>query len=164
MPIEIERKFLIDNKGWEAKIIKTYLIKQAYFKTNDEWNIRVRFSENKSCITLKKNIKSSINYEFEYPIPIQEAKQIFELVPNRIEKDRHEIRANNQDWIVDCFHKKNNSLIIAEIELQKEDQSFIKPNFIGKEITDIKKLSNSSLAFYPISEWCEEDLKNIMRS
>ena len=155
MAIEIERRFLVEDNKWKSLIINEQKIRQCYLTSNiEEWTIRLRIIDNKKALlTLKKSKISFSRYEFEYFIPIDEAEQIWSLTPFRIEKIRHAINLDNGLWIVDSFEGRNYPLIIAEVEIPKEDFRIQKPHWCSTEITYDKKWSNAALAQKPFSEW-----------
>ena len=154
MSIEIERRFLVKNEDWRSKVILSENFSQAYLNSNsDEWTIRVRIIDNKkSYLTLKSSTNGLVNYEFEYPIPNQDAIELLNLSKYKITKTRYHLKINNKTWVVDSFEGSNSSLKIAEIELNSEYEKIQIPQWCGQEITGIKSLSNASLAKKPISE------------
>ena len=159
MALEIERRFLIKNNEWKNFIIKKTYIEQGYFSTNpNEWTIRIR-SENKAFkLTLKKPLRNFTSYEFEYEIPSSEGEIIMSQLTNKIFKERFYLLINQKNWVVDIFKDKNNSLELAEIELENEKEIIKIPNFISKEITGIKMFSNFGLAQSPLSSWSKDQL------
>tara|TARA_B100000700_G_scaffold311879_1_gene394717 strand:+ start:100 stop:600 length:501 start_codon:yes stop_codon:yes gene_type:complete len=154
MGIEIERRFLVRNEDWKSKVILSEDFSQVYLNSNiDKWTIRVRIiDKNQAYITLKSSLNGLTNYEFEYPIPIKDATELFNLSKKIITKTRYQLKIDGKDWIVDSFKGLNSSLTIAEIELNSESEEINVPSWIGQEITGIKSLSNASLAKKPISE------------
>ncbi len=160
MALEIERRFLIKNNKWEDFIVRKTFIEQGYFSTNsNEWTIRIR-SENKQFkLTLKKPLRDFTSYEFEYEIPSREGEIIISQLTKKIHKERFYLFINQKYWVVDIFKDKNNSLEIAEIELENEKEIIEIPNFVSKEITGVKAFSNFELAQLPISLWGEIELR-----
>ena len=159
MGIEIERRFLVENEEWKSQVTFNQAFRQAYLNSSmDEWTLRVRIIDtNQSFITLKNPINGLVNYEFEYPIPIQDAIELFNLSKYKITKTRSQINLNDKTWIVDSFEGLNSSLKIAEIELSSKSEVIHIPSWCGQEITGIKALSNASLAKSPISELSIQD-------
>ena len=154
MGIEIERRFLVRHDDWRSKVIFSENFSQAYLNSNSEgWVIRVRVIDNdKGYITLKSSINGLVNYEFEYPIPTQDAIELFNLSKYKITKTRYQLKINQKNWVVDSFGGENSSLKIAEIELNSESENIKVPTWCGQEITGIKSLSNASLAKTSISK------------
>jgi len=157
MPVEIERKFLVDHAQWNAlsKPLPNYLI-QGYLHSEPGKTIRVRATNDKGFITIKG--KSSADglsrSEFEYEIPKQEALELLANFTNKtIEKNRYEIEFEGNVWEVDVFEGDNAGLIVAEIELESEEQSFEKPVWVREEVTSDFRYFNSALIEKPFKDW-----------
>ena len=154
MPLEIERRFLIENDNWKEFVIKKIFIEQGYLSKNlDDWIIRIRSSENNYKIAIKKHIESFTNFEFEYSIPHKDGAIIMSNLSNTIKKERFLLEVEKKLWIIDCFQGNNYPLEIAEIELSREEEYLNLPSFISKEITGLTHYSNFSLANKPFSTW-----------
>ena len=159
MALEIERRFLIKNDNWREFITNKIHIEQGYLsKSLDDWIIRIRFTGKNSKIALKKHIKGFTNFEFEYAIPISDAKTIMSNLSSSIKKERFFLEIEKKSWIIDCFKENNYPLEIAEIELSDEEEYLLLPSFISKEITGMTHYSNFSLANNPFSEWKQDYL------
>jgi len=164
MALEIERRFLIKNDNWKEFITKKIYIEQGYLsKSLDGWITRIRFSDKKSKIALKKHIKGFTNFEFEYSIPRNDAEKIMSNLSSSIKKERFFLEVEKKSWIVDCFKEKNYPLEIAEIELSNEEEELSFPSFISEEITGLLHYSNFSLAKNPFSEWKKDYFKNFKK-
>jgi CYTH domain-containing protein len=157
MALEIERKYLVHKEDWASvsKPNPSYL-KQGYLISDDIKTVRVRIADDSAFITIKS--KSTPNgfsrHEFEYSIPVADAQYMLEhLSGNTIEKHRYEINVDGNIWEVDVFLGNNEGLIVAEIELQSEDQSFTIPSWVGTEVTGEVKYYNSRLATHPFNNW-----------
>lgn len=153
---EIERKFLVDSDDFKKEASKKSLFIQAYLNTHSERTIRIRISDDKGFMTIKG--KSSENglsrFEWEKEIPLNEAKELLKLCePGKIEKYRYLIEFGNHIYEVDEFLEENDGLILAEIELQQEDESFKKPSWLGKEVTGNLDYYNSNLITNPYKNW-----------
>ena len=156
MSLEIERRFLIKNDNWKEFVNKKIYIEQGYLsKSIDGWIIRVRLTDKKSKIALKKHIKGFTNFEFEYSIPLSDAETIMSNLSSTIKKERFFLEVEKKSWIIDCFKENNYPLKIAEIELSDEEENILLPSFISKEITGMTHYSNFSLANNPFSKWKE---------
>lgn len=161
MPIEIERKFLLKNDSWknsknhENLILSSDEYKQGYMLTDSNKTIRVRIAGDKGFITIKGKTIGSSRSEYEYEIPINEANEMLEIFCERpfIEKVRYLVSNDQNIWEIDVFKGDNSGLIIAELELESEDQKISLPEWIGEEVTGIQKYYNSSLTKYPFSIW-----------
>ena len=155
MPLELERRFLVVNYNWKQHVNNVTSIRQGYLASNpSEWTTRIRIIEKKKAwLTLKKKSQGIANYEFEYKIPLDEAEQILGLSPHKVVKTRYYLNINNISWVVDCFEKENNPLVLAEIELDSDEEIRTKPTWCGTEITNQYEWSNAALAKEPISKW-----------
>ncbi len=154
MSIEIERRFLLKNNDWEKLISRKTNIIQGYLSSSSEsWIVRIRSEDNLFKLTLKKHIKKSKNFEFEYEIPKKEGEIIISEIKNPIIKNRFYLRFKEKEWIIDRFQGKNFPLEIAEVELKKIDEHIHLPSFISTEITGLKKFSNFELSKNPFSRW-----------
>ena len=157
MPVEIERKFLVDHAQWNelSKPLPNYLI-QGYLHSEPGKTIRVRATNDKGFITIKG--KSSADglsrSEFEYEIPKTEAIELLANFTNKtIEKNRYEITFEGNIWEVDVFKGDNAGLIVAEIELKNKEQSFTKPDWVIEEVTSDFRYFNSALIENPFKNW-----------
>ncbi|CAL68330.1 CYTH domain-containing protein [Christiangramia forsetii] len=153
---EIERKFLVTSDKFKEQASKKTLFIQAYLNTHPERTIRIRISGDNAFMTIKG--KSSENglsrFEWEKKIPLGEAKELLKLCePGKIEKYRHLIPFGDHTYEVDEFLENNNGLVIAEVELQSEDEKFKKPDWLGKEVTGNLDYYNSSLIAKPFKNW-----------
>ena len=154
MALEIERRFLIKNDNWKEFITNKIFIEQGYLSKNlDDWIIRIRFTGKEFKIALKKHIASFTNFEFEYSIPQKDGEIIMSNLSNTIKKERFFVEVEKKSWVIDCFKENNYPLVIAEIELSKEEEDLKLPSFISEEITGLVHYSNFSLTKKPFSEW-----------
>lgn len=148
MAFEIERKFLVKETSFITKLPKGKKIVQAYLALLPEKNVRVRIvNDTQAFITIKSKINKLKKYEFEYEIPIGDAFMLLDSLCYKpfIEKIRYDILIENSKWEVDVFSGKFEGLVIAEIELPEESSSFTKPYWVGQEVTDDPKYSNSEM-------------------
>ena len=154
MAKEIERKFLINlNKLGTLKSGIT--IKQGYISTKDKTVVRIRVAGQCAYLTLKSENKGVTRSEFEYEIPVYDAEQIIsELCSGHIiEKTRYLVVYSNHTWEVDVFHGENDGLVVAEIELESEGESFEIPHWVTTEVSGDVKYYNSSLLDNPFKNW-----------
>lgn len=154
--IEIERKFLIVLDKYKELAYKKTRILQGFLNTHKERTVRVRIKGEKAFITIKgiSNSKGTTRFEWEKEISLKEAEQLIKLCePNLIEKIRYEIKVGNHIFEVDEFYAENEGLIIAEIELSEENESFDKPDWLGKEVTGDIRYYNSQLCIVPYKNW-----------
>ena len=155
MPIEIERKYRVLNLHWQNYVSAKFEIHQGYISTSPSQTIRVRCSGSSAWITLKGKARHGKRLEYEYSIPVDDALEMLEkwCSNTRIHKTRHHVMVGNHLWEVDVFHGENNGLIIAEVELNSIDETFIEPEWVDKEVTDDHRYSNSSLSLNPFKNW-----------
>jgi CYTH domain-containing protein len=154
MGIEIERKFLVKDESWRASV-RAIKCHQGYLNSNKERTVRVRTVGDKGYLTIKGIAKGALRVEYEYEIPVAEARAMLDELCEKplIEKSRHKIEYQGLVWEVDEFHGENQGLIIAEVELDREDQKFAKPEWIGDEVTADSRYFNSNLIHHPYSQW-----------
>jgi CYTH domain-containing protein len=156
MALEIERKYLVNNKFTES-ILKNRgtHIWQSYLFSENNKSIRIRQKGEKAFITIKAGDNPLIRKEFEYEIPLTDVLELKELFANApcIEKTRYLFLYEGNTWEIDIFSGANEGLILCEIELNSESQQFVKPDWVGEEVTfDIRYL-NSNLAINPYTNW-----------
>ena len=154
MAIEIERKFLVKEKPFSiAK--RSLKINQGYIINEKSKVIRVREKGDDYFLTIKGNNIGISRLEYDFPISKEDAKELIFHFCNTtlIEKTRHYIEHEEHTWEVDEFHGKNNGLIVAEIELESEDEKFEKPDWVGEEVTQDDRYYNMNLAIHPYTSW-----------
>ena len=154
MGVEIEKKFLLKNEDWKTQCTKGVKIKQGYLNSHTERTVRVRLSDGKGKITIKGKTENITRKEFEYQIPYKEALSLIQLCETPIiEKTRFKIKQENLTWEIDQFGGENIGLIIAEVELESENQILTLPSWVGQEVSQDSKYYNSSLLTYPYKNW-----------
>ena len=154
--LEIERKFLVKNEDFKKEAYQSFHIKQGYLNSHPERTTRIRIKENKAFMTVKgKSSESGLSrFEWEKEIDLKDAEALLQLCePGKIEKTRFLVKSGNHIFEVDEFYGENEGLIIAEIELQDEDEAFLKPDWLGEEVTGLVKYYNSQLSNHPYKTW-----------
>lgn len=154
--IEIERKYLVTSLEFKNEYYTKNEIAQGYLSSNPERTIRVRIKGNKGYLTIKGigNESGASRFEWEKEIELNEAKQLLKLCEKGvIEKTRYEVKSGNHVIEVDEFHGDNNGLIIAEIELENENESIEKPHWLGNEVTNDERYFNSYISLNPFKNW-----------
>jgi len=148
MAKEIERKFLVTGKSWRKRADQGKSIRQAYLALTETTSVRVRIVGNaKAFLTIKSSQSGISRSEFEYPIPVKDARALMKLRTGRvIEKRRHVVKAGKTCFEVDVFKGDHSGLVIAEIELSGERIQFQRPAWLGKEVTGEKRYYNANLA------------------
>ena len=154
MGIEIERKFLIKNNSWRSLAQGTQY-RQGYLNSAKERIVRVRTIDDKGFLTIKGITTGATRVEYEYEIPHADASAMLDDLCEKplIEKNRYKIAINGLTWEVDEFFGENQGLIVAEVELESEDQPFEKPEWIGEEVTGDPRYFNSNLIQNPYLKW-----------
>lgn len=155
MPIEIEHKFLLANDTWRQFVSQSIEYQQGYLNSDPESSIRVRISDTKAWFNLKSATIGNHRQEYEYPIPLVDAKEILKFLCKKplIVKTRHFIKRDLHTWEIDEFHADNEGLIVAEIELSSLNEVFDKPSWLGREVTHDLRYYNNNLAKNPYTNW-----------
>ena len=154
--LEIERKFLVLSHDFIKEAFTQNRIVQGYLNSNPERTVRIRIKGNKGFLTIKGkgNESGTTRLEWETEIPLEDAEKLLPLCENGvIDKVRYEIKVGKHVFEVDVFSGENAGLIMAEIELESEDEVFEKPIWIGKEVTNDVKYYNAYLSHHPFRSW-----------
>ena len=153
MALEIERKFLVNENNWRNGQGTMY--RQGYLNSAENRNVRVRVIDDRGYLTVKGISQGATRVEYEYEIPKPDAEDMLDNLCEQplIIKKRFKIEFKGFVWEVDEFLGENQGLIIAELELESETQTFIKPEWIGEEVTGDPKYFNSNLIHRPYSKW-----------
>lgn len=152
MGTEIERKFLVTGEAWRSA--DGVRLIQGYLNRDKARTVRVRVAGEQAFLTIKGPTHGATRAEFEYEIPLAEAESLLLLCDGPvIEKFRHIIEYRGFTWEVDEFFGDNAGLVVAEIELDSEDQAFERPQWLGEEVTEDTRYFNSNLAAHPYRLW-----------
>lgn len=155
MAVEIERKFLVNTEKWEPVGEGTRMT-QAYLSVFPSPTVRIRIAGEKAFLTIKGPSKTLVRPEFEYEVPVTDANEILNLaVSEPVEKVRYKSMVEGFLWEIDVFSGKNSGLVLAEIELESEDQFFPLPEWILSEVTGDERYYNSYLSHHPFQEWSD---------
>ena len=148
MPKETERKFLVSGSAWRKRASRGKAIRQAYLALTDTISLRVRtIGKGKAYLTIKSEQSDTTRDEFEYPIPLKDARALMKMRTGRlIKKRRHIVKAGKARYEIDVFKGDHRGLVIAEIELSTRRARFDRPNWLGKEVTGQKRYYNAQLA------------------
>ena len=154
MAIEIEHKFLLKSDAWRAGAKGTEY-RQGYLCSAPERTVRVRVAGGAGTLTIKGASRGASRPEFEYSIPLDDARHLLEQLCERplIEKTRYRIPFGGLTWEVDEFAGENAGLIVAEVELTDEAQHFERPDWVGEDVTSDPRYSNSALCRRPFRTW-----------
>ena len=156
MSLEIERKFLVKNDAFKKESFQEKIIKQGYLNSDKNRTVRIRISDHQGFITVKgvSNASGATRFEWEKEIDVTEATEMLSLCETTIiDKNRFMVESGKHIFEIDEFYGDNQGLIIAEIELNSENETFEKPTWLGAEVTGNAKYYNSYLSKFPFSTW-----------
>ncbi len=151
---EIERKFLVTGDAWRS-LAEGTSYRQGYLNSAKERTVRVRTIGDKAFLTVKGLTVGATRSEYEYEIPPAECNAMLDTLAEKpiIDKKRYKIPYGGLTWEVDEFFGENAGLIVAEVELESEDQAFKKPEWVGEEVTGDPRYFNSNLIKHPYTRW-----------
>lgn len=155
MAVEIERKFLVADAAWRTAADAGTRLVQGYLANTERASVRVRSAGAAAWLSVKAMVRGLSRDEFEYPIPVAEADHLLQTLclPPLLQKVRYRVPVAGHVWEVDEFGGDNAGLIVAEIELGAEDESFVRPAWLGAEVTAAERYYNFRLASRPFSAW-----------
>jgi adenylate cyclase len=155
MGIEIERKFLVKHNIWQQEPqTKGTEMRQGYMVNQTSKAVRLRIAGARAYLTFKSGTKGISRAEFEYEIPVDDARELYDqFVETGLEKTRYNITYRDKLWEVDVFSGDNEGLIVAEIELDTEDEQFDLPPWVGQEVSFDERYYNSNLSVNPFKNW-----------
>ena len=151
---EIERKFLVRGDGWRS-LAKGTAYRQGYLNSAKERTVRIRKIDDRAFLTIKGLTVGATRAEYEYEIPVADCDAMLDALAEKpiIEKKRYKIPLEGLTWEIDEFFGDNTGLIVAEVELESEGQTFRKPEWVGEEVTADPRYFNSNLIKHPYSKW-----------
>lgn len=153
MPLEIERKFLV-KAGFVPQNARAIHMVQAYLCADPQRTVRVRIAGDRAWLTIKGGLTGISRPEFEYAIPAEEAREMMKLaVGFPVEKVRYETWVNGKKWEVDIFERMNQGLVLAEVELDAENEPVSLPDWVGEEVSGDMRYHNSRLSEFPFTRW-----------
>ncbi len=158
MPREIEKKFLLKNDAWRPLVERRSRMTQGYLASGGRVSVRVRVAGDEAWLNIKAGGLVASRPEYEYAIPVDEARELLALAEGPlIDKTRHFIPAGDLTWEIDEFHGDNSGLVVAELELDNEQQAFPRPPWLGTEVTELHRYYNVRLVQHPYKEWTEAE-------
>lgn len=157
MATEIERKFLILNDSWKEGADIGTLFRQGYLIGGDKSSVRVRIEGDQANLNIKSATLGIRRTEFEYPIPLEDANTLLDELCEKplIEKTRYHLHHRGHLWEIDVFSGENEGLVVAEVELDDEEEVFDRPDWLGNEVSDDPRYYNVCLVKAPYSTWPE---------
>jgi len=155
MATEIERKFLIKNTSWKKHAGKGIKYSQGYLVGSKHASVRVRLQGERAYLNIKSATIGIARQEFEYEIPLADALEMLDTLCEKplINKTRYHVKNDKHVWEIDVFEGDNDGLIVAEIELNNENEPFIKPDWLGEEVSADARYYNVCLVKHPFKEW-----------
>ncbi|MBO5250387.1 MAG: CYTH domain-containing protein [Bacteroidaceae bacterium] len=156
MAQEIERKFLVKDDSFKKMAYHSSRIQQGYICSARGRTVRIRIRDEKGFLTIKGPAGGNglSRYEWEKEIPLEEAQELMKLCePGMIDKTRFLVRSGKHVFEIDEFYGENEGLVVAEVELASEDETYEKPDFIGEEVTGDVRYYNSFLMRTPYKTW-----------
>ncbi|QGU33171.1 CYTH domain-containing protein [Thermochromatium tepidum] len=155
MAIEIERKFLVVGEAWRDQVEDETRLVQGYLTEDAHITVRVRIRGDTAWLSLKGKTQGICRLEFEYPIPIDDAETLLRelAVSPLIEKTRYRVRHAGHLWELDVFAGANAGLVLAELELKDLDETFVRPDWLGAEVSNDPRYFNVNLARHPYCDW-----------
>ena len=158
MPREIERKFLPKSDAWRTLAHRRQPMSQGYVASGERVSVRVRIAGDEAWLNIKSGGLVASRLEYEYAIPVADARELLTLATGPlIEKTRHFVTHGGFEWEVDEFHGANEGLVVAELELDREDRVFPRPPWLGAEVTHLERYYNVCLVSHPFSAWTEAE-------
>lgn len=154
--IEIERKFLVTSDNFKSQAFAEKRISQGYLNADPVRTVRVRIANDKGFLTIKgKGNETGLSrFEWEKEIPVEEARALLALSEKgAIDKTRFEVKVGQHIYEVDEFYGDNQGLVVAEIELSSETETFEKPEWLGEEVTNDERYYNAYLSKNPFKSW-----------
>ncbi len=154
--MEIERKFLVRGESYRELADSSSHIRQGYICSGHGRTVRVRIRDQRGFLTIKgpSDDGGLSRYEFEKEITLEEARQLMDICETGvIDKRRYLVKSGQHTFEVDEFYGDNAGLVMAEVELQSEDEPFEKPDFIGQEVTGDRRFYNSHMRKMPFFLW-----------
>jgi len=152
---EIERKFLVVNDAWRAKVRERRRFEQGYLAVTENCAVRVRIEGGQANLNIKNATLDIERQEYEYPIPLADAREMLDALCRgaALAKERHWVAHDGMLWEVDVFEGDNSGLVMAEIELEHRDQAFSLPDWLGEEVSGDERYLNAYLATKPYKSW-----------
>ncbi|MCB1784765.1 MAG: CYTH domain-containing protein [Chromatiaceae bacterium] len=152
---EVERKFLLRSDAWRDGVHRSIRLVQGYLARSEGSAVRVRIDGDTAELNIKHTLDGIDRLEFEYPIPLDDAREMLEQVAMRplIEKTRHLVEYAGHLWEIDEFFGDNAGLVVAEIELEDADEAFERPPWLGEEVSHDVRYYNSNLSKRPYRQW-----------
>jgi len=155
MGVEIERKYTLKNDNWRNNVSYNERMVQGYLAGNDRASVRIRIIGDKANLNIKSATLGIYRQEYEYELPLADAEKMLNDLCEKpvIDKVRHYVMFDNKKWEIDEFSGENQGLIVAEIELDSEEEKITLPDWADKEVSGDPRYYNVSLVKHPYKDW-----------
>ncbi len=155
MGIEIEKKYLTVNDDWRKNAGEGIYMVQGYMSSNEKSSVRIRINGDTANLNIKSKKIGIQRSEYDYPIPVDEAKEILKTLCDRpfIEKTRFHVIHKGHEWEIDVFAGENEGLIVAELELDSVDEKYVLPDWVGDDVSNDPRYYNVCLVTHPFKDW-----------
>ncbi|MBU0501096.1 MAG: CYTH domain-containing protein [Gammaproteobacteria bacterium] len=155
MGVEIERKFLVIDDSWRGQVVSSERLSQGYLCNQGVTSVRVRIAGDRANLNIKSGGLTVSRQEYEYEIPLADAGEMLKdlAAGGLVEKTRYHVRCGDHVWDLDVFEGANAGLVMAEIELASEDESFAMPAWAGREVSGDPRYYNVNLIDHPYMKW-----------
>ena len=160
MGTEIEHKFLLRDESWRGQVERSASMRQGYLMSNSRCSVRVRIADGQGFLNIKSGVLGIQRSEYEYPIPLADAEELLDTLCENplVEKTRHFVRHQGHLWEIDEFAGANAGLVVAELEVDHPDETFVRPDWLGEDVSRDIRYYNSQLARHPYTSWsCASD-------
>ena len=146
MSLEIERKFLVTNDDWKQSVTRSARITDGLIASSNGRKVRVRIENDRATVAIKSARKGPARSEYEYEIPVDDAEELLTMCDRTLEKDRHYVEDEGTLWTVDVYDGVLKGVVIAEVELDREDQELKLPGWISMEVTGDPRYSKINMS------------------
>ena len=155
MGTEIERKYTLKNDDWRKEIIRSERMVQGYLAGNERTSVRIRVTGEKANLNIKSATLGIFRQEYEYDLPLADAEKMLDDLCEKpvIDKIRHYISHDGKTWEIDEFSGENEGLIVAEVELESENETFNLPAWVKEEVSHDPRYYNVILVKQPYKNW-----------
>ena len=159
MALEIEYKFLVAGDDWRAGADAGQRMSQGYLCRGNRVSVRVRIAGDEAWLNIKHATRLTVRNEYEYAVPTADAKELLAEAceAGLVDKTRYHVRHGRHVWEVDVFHGDNEGLVMAEVELSREDEAFDRPHWLGEDVSEDPRYLNQNLARVPFKSWGTTD-------
>lgn len=155
MALEIERKFLLKDGSWRQQADAGTRFRQGYLIGAKQASVRVRIEGDQAFLNIKSMTLGVMRHEYQYPVPVSEANELLDTLCEKplVDKTRYRVHYADHEWEIDVFSGVNEGLVVAEVELQSEQEAVTLPPWVGFEVSDDPRYYNVNLVKHPYTTW-----------